>query len=724
MKQHTETRPGEWLYEGECYRVVWNQRERTADLVSEDHLQLRAIQPAVVLEKTGTASPTGSVVCSAPHSPRGVRASLRSLRKLFKPRLLILSITEEHSLASTDNSLEIVSPINSRMPGLSLSYTLVCHPREVELRLSITNTSSQPLRIQRLIPCMCQLVLEAPDAAWSCFKMSSNTSTPSGSVSLAGSERGFGFRWIPLFLLPDVIRRMLYLPGESYSWRKGHVSSQWFTLLSHRSKGPSLLLGFQGSHRHFSSISIDRHSGLLSAAAITKGLEIPPGGSFHLHSLVAIFGDTPHQCLKRYLDIYTNDMPPRTRRISLWGSWYAGFYDRFTSRDLYENLDLMTPKDRPALVEYFQIDDGYQKALGDWLETKMNLPDGLKAFAQEVHKRGLRPGIWLAPFAISRDSSVFQNHPDWLVSNANGRPRIAGLMPGRMTLRPYYALDLTRPQVQQWLATLFQTLVEWGFRLFKLDYLAAGALQGHRFDQQCTSAQAYTLGLSIIRKAVGDLPLMGALAPLLAGVGWMDMQRISTDTSFAGNSWQKRAQRLLGDPITPCVRNNIRNNLTRAFFDGRIWTNDCDALVYKGLSPDERQTHFSVNLLAGGVNQIGHDMRNGSSLLQEVERLRHVVTRSLTVPDLFEKEYPQELIGIAEHTDRPDCHVFYLLINTDDRSCTKTIRDPAHYLSQIRVDWSCVLDFWEDRTTPLKVSDTIELRPHGCKLFFFRIKED
>jgi hypothetical protein len=706
-----------WSYQGRLYRIVWDQKSQSADLSSETHLRLAGLHPLATLAAGLDPHPASTPARHAGY-PEVSRLAGRRWRKLLSARRLLF-LQKDHLVRHRADALEIVTSSSSGAP--TLRFELTCSPRHVEIRTGIENVSGRTLRCESILPCMCRLFLERADSGWSMFKMSSNTSTPSGSVRLDESERGFGFRWLPAALLPGFLRRMLYLPGESSSWRRGFFSSQWFTLLARNGNGPALLLGFVGSRRHFSTVTVDRRSGLLYGTAHLEGIEIPPGGAFEAHRFVMIFGDTPFQCLETYMEEYSSEAPRRRCSVSLWGSWNAGFHDRFSARDLEENLEGLARRDAPPLVEYFQLDDGYQKSLGDWLETNSRLPYGLEAFARLVHDKGLKPAIWLAPFAVSKDSSVFKNHPDWLVKNSSGRPAIAGLMPGRLTLRPYFGLDVTVPEAGQWLATLFHTLVEWGFMLFKLDYLAAGALRGHRADPCCTSAQAYSLGLSIIRNAVGDLPLMGALAPLLAGAGWMDIQRVSTDVSFAGNSWLKQSQRLLGDPITPCVRNNIRNNLARAFLHNRIWTNDCDAVVYEGLSPEERRTHLSVSLLAGGVCQIGHDVRKGPYFWEDLARLRDYVTVELRVPDLFERAFPEEILGISENAHSRERYLFYLLLNSTDRACLKQMRDPSAVFDDFRIDWPSGHDFWQDRRTSLRAGDTIEIAPHGCRLFFFKI---
>ena len=49
-----------------------------------------------------------------------------------------------------------------------------------------------------------------------------------------------------------------------------------------------------------------------------------------------------------------------------WCSWYC-FGPNVTAEQVLANLDVIA-RDLPGL-KYIQIDDGYQPAMGDWLET-------------------------------------------------------------------------------------------------------------------------------------------------------------------------------------------------------------------------------------------------------------------------------------------------------------------------------------------------------------------
>lgn len=78
-----------------------------------------------------------------------------------------------------------------------------------------------------------------------------------------------------------------------------------------------------------------------------------------------------------------------------WCSWYQ-YYTKISEKIILKNLSLIKEKKLP--IQFFQIDDGYQKEIGDWLTTNDKFPGGMRLLAEEIRREKLTPGIWLAPF--------------------------------------------------------------------------------------------------------------------------------------------------------------------------------------------------------------------------------------------------------------------------------------------------------------------------------------
>ena len=202
----------------------------------------------------------------------------------------------------------------------------------------------------------------------------------------------------------------------------------------------------------------------------------------------------------------------------VWCSWYQ-YYTQVTESDIAENLDAMAAHKLP--IDVVQIDDGYQRNLGDWLDPSDRFDD-LAALIARIRDAGRRAGIWVAPFLVGECSKLASEHPEWLLPGAD---------PGRNWDQQLHALDAGQPAVQQHLHHVFTTLAALGIDYFKLDFCYAGALKGST-RTATESIGAYRSGLELIREAVGpEAYLVGCGAPTLASVGLVDAMRVSPDTA-------------------------------------------------------------------------------------------------------------------------------------------------------------------------------------------------
>jgi alpha-galactosidase len=59
--------------------------------------------------------------------------------------------------------------------------------------------------------------------------------------------------------------------------------------------------------------------------------------------------------------------------------------------------------------------------VGDWLTLKPEFPGGMGYLADEIHEKGYKAGIWLAPFAAQFKAQLVKDHPDWFVKDKKGK---------------------------------------------------------------------------------------------------------------------------------------------------------------------------------------------------------------------------------------------------------------------------------------------------------------
>lgn len=219
--------------------------------------------------------------------------------------------------------------------------------------------------------------------------------------------------------------------------------------------------------------------------------------------------------LGQRLGVRCREHPPR-----VWCSWY-GLYGDINQGILLEVLANLSG----LPFDVFQIDDGWQACLGDW-RANDKFPNGMAWIAENIQQAGYTAGLWLAPLAVAPASSIFQQHPDWLLRGEDGRHVPAGHNWGDF----FYGLDVTHPEVQSWLYDLIETVRSWGYQYLKLDFLYAGAMPGVRFEN-VPAEQAFRNCLEIIRQAAGDAYFLACGSPIFPAIGLADALRVGSDVA-------------------------------------------------------------------------------------------------------------------------------------------------------------------------------------------------
>jgi alpha-galactosidase len=237
--------------------------------------------------------------------------------------------------------------------------------------------------------------------------------------------------------------------------------------------------------------------------------------------------------------------PPR-----VWSSWYSLY------RWINEPILLRALKDFCDMpFDVFQIDDGWQLAHGDW-ESNRKFPSGMKVIAEKISETERTPGLWLAPFMVSTNSQLANNHPDWLLRDEKGTPVRAGIT---WTGNPY-CLDSSHPNVLEWLDQLMRKIRSWGYDYLKLDFLYIGALMGKRYKNIPREA-AYRNAMEVIRNAAGDAYILACGAPILPSLGLCDGLRVGPDVA---PFWLNTPLTVwLNNPNDTSAQNGVRTSIHR-----------------------------------------------------------------------------------------------------------------------------------------------------------------
>ncbi len=332
----------------------------------------------------------------------------------------------------------------------------------------------------------------------------------------------------------------------------------------------------------------------------TEGLTLAPGQTWELEECTFATGDDRNALLATLADWIVKNHPPIHKKPvpTGWCSWYC-FGSRVKAEQVLANVDFIS-KNLPSL-RYVQVDDGYQPAMGDWLETGPSFGGGVRDVLRKIKEKGGEPALWVAPFIAEKGSHLFQQHPDWFMKDADGQPLSADKVTFQGWRRgPWYALDGTHPEVQKHLERLFRILrQEWGVTYFKLDANFWGAMQsGKLHDPNATRIEAYRRGMEAILRGAGpDSFILGCNHPIWPSFGLIHGSRSSGDIK---RTWSKFA-------------GTARQNLFRNWQNGRLWWNDPDCAVLTGdLTEDEYRFHATVLYATGGMLLSGDDLTKTS----------------------------------------------------------------------------------------------------------------
>ena len=408
------------------------------------------------------------------------------------------------------------------------------------------------------------------------------------------------------------IRGMHHAVGERPADRTGWHESAIVTVAGVGARGPACLGGALESGRGFAVVYL-RHAPEPANADPDRAIDIDieirlemilePGAARALEPVRFALGDDDARLLERFATLWGRTAGARTGTpLQLgWCSWYHYFH-RVTEADILRNLDQLAAVRTEIPTEVVQVDDGFQRAVGDWLETGPAFPRGLAPLAADIRAAGFRAGLWTAPFCAVPESRLVQEHPEWLLQHRE-RPFIALYHREWSARGLVHALDPTRPEVIAHLCALFAALVDMGWDYLKLDFLFVVATRCDAADPSLTRAERLRRGLQAIRAGAGERAyLLGCGCPLGPAVGVVDGMRVGPDVA---PHWKVRALHAPGlGPVVPATENAVRGVVHRMWMHRRLWVNDPDCLLARSrdtdLTADELRTLSAVVAATGG----------------------------------------------------------------------------------------------------------------------------
>lgn len=446
--------------------------------------------------------------------------------------------------------------------------------------------------------------------------------TTSGEMSAEDIYRGT----TPLAGVTKYTKDMAITSGDyaftRYEPRPGFFHSFTYTYL--RRGDEFELFGSLSERNGYTVFYSDMEKHIFSVEKDVEGLTISE--PYEMFDIVRVVGGYD-EVFDKYFAAMSLPAKKHIDRLTGYTSWYNYF------QKIDENIilrDLKGLSRARESVNIFQIDDGYEPFVGDWLDYNgKDFPNGMKTIADAVHREGYLAGIWLAPFNVQRGKSrILKEHPDWLIRNPDGKPQL-----GCVAWGGAYTLDIYNPKVREHLKKVFDTVLDdWGYDMVKLDFLYS---QCRTPRDNKTRGTIMCEAMDFLRECVGDKLILGCGVPLGPAFGVVDACRISCDVdlSYGGKFYNSMS---INNEL-PSAQNAINNSMFRRHLNGRAFLNDPDVFFLRDrnltFTWEQKLLLAKINNLFGRVLFVSDDAGEYSEAELEVlkETFRESDTKILDV---------------------------------------------------------------------------------------------
>ena len=296
---------------------------------------------------------------------------------------------------------------------------------------SLTNNSSHDVSIERFMSLQLDLIrknldLTTFDGAWARERFQHKRTITQG-IHINDSKSGVSSsKHNPFIMISD--HKSDETQGECYG----------FNLL------------YSGDHSEIVELNQFNKVRVLSGInPSTFRWNLKVGEKFHTPEAILTFSHEGSNGISNHFHKFINSHIVRGKwqyhqRPIAFNNWEATYfrYDETTLTSLAKEAANLG-------IELFVVDDGWfgvreddTTSLGDWMVNTKKFPNGLTSLSKKLHSLGLMFGLWVEPEMISKKSTLFEKHPEYLVQIPNRKPSIA---------RNQYLLDLTRKEVRDYL---------------------------------------------------------------------------------------------------------------------------------------------------------------------------------------------------------------------------------------------------------------------------------
>ena len=312
---------------------------------------------------------------------------------------------------------------------------------------------------------------------------------------------------------------------------------------------------------------------------------------------------------------------------------YSSWYNR------YQNISEETMRQDLSGCEkvfekgdLFQVDDGWERAVGDWQPKPDTFSSGMRRLMDDIHSAGFTAGLWLAPFSVQKDSELYRLHPDWVLKNEDGSPWLAGGNWGG-----FYGLNIDLEEVRDFIRETFRVVFEdWDVDLVKLDFLYAAAPFSN--GTQSRAGRMYR-AMRLLKECCGDHAILGCGVPLMPAFGVTPYCRIGCDVSL---DWDDPLYMHAMHRERNSTWHSVMNTISRFELNDRFFRNDPDVFYLRSdnlrIAADRKRDLARADALLGSVHLISDDPGSYSEEAKaQLKELRHLAAAEVQDVQVLKK---------------------------------------------------------------------------------------
>ncbi|KAH0026795.1 alpha-galactosidase, partial [Aureobasidium melanogenum] len=251
---------------------------------------------------------------------------------------------------------------------------------------------------------------------------------------------------------------------------------------------------------------------LLGLNPLHASIPVGPGETFQSPEAVGIYSSQGIGGMSRsFHDLYRNHLSRSNHtfetRPALLNSWEGLGADINQS-----SLETLAQETAELGINLFVMDDGWfgtapyartndTAGLGDWTPNPARFPDGLGPYVDAVDSyavanttKDLSFGIWVEPEMVNPNSTLYHEHPDWVMYAGNHV---------RTLTRNQLVLNLGLPEVQDYLINAISNII----KSANISYIKWDNNRGIHEMSSPAADYAYTLGMyRVMDNLTGSYP--------------------------------------------------------------------------------------------------------------------------------------------------------------------------------------------------------------------------